>query len=156
MSAKTPAWVSGKCLSTARRRHGEHGPKPPTGKQFEVHKTQQLPGLDTPAEGPLPGGYPLQLASTSGTTSVLGWVIPLIACGVVLLVLAYFLGRRRGRHERSDTRVQAVSHLGAPPVLMVRETPAPGEATHAIRLEAHPDPGTQTIREVDDDHGRPE
>jgi len=89
------------------------------------------------------------------------WVIALMA-GVALLVLAYFLSRRRGRHGRLDTRVHAVSRPGAPLVVTVRETPAPGEATHVVRLEPHPDTGTQTIRdigtqtirEVDDDHGR--
>ena len=35
-------------------------------RQFEVHKTQQFPGMDNPAEGPLPGDYQLQLASTNG------------------------------------------------------------------------------------------
>lgn len=129
--------------------------KTPTGKQFEVHKTQQLPGLNAPSEGPLPGGYPLRLASTSEPTSVLGRVIPLIASAVVLLVLAYFLGRRRGRHGRPDTRVHAVSHLGGTSVVTVREIPAPGDATHAIRLEAHSGVGSQTIREVNDDHSRP-
>jgi hypothetical protein len=84
------------------------------------------------------------------------WVIALIAGGVALLVLAYFLSRRRARHARLHTRAQAVSQPGGPPVVTVRETPAPGEATHAVRLEAHPGPGTLTIREVNDDHGHPE
>jgi hypothetical protein len=38
----------------------------------------------------------------------------------------------------------------------MRETPAQGEATHAVRLQAHAGTGTLTIREVDDDHRRPE
>jgi hypothetical protein len=48
-------------------------------------------------------------------------------------------------------RVHAVSRPGGPPVFTVREAAAPGEAALAIRLEAHPDTGTLTIREVDDD-----
>ncbi len=37
----------------------------PDGQRlFEVHKTQQFPGLEDPHEGPLPGGYQLWLAST--------------------------------------------------------------------------------------------
>ena len=36
----------------------------PSGeRQFEVHRTQQFPGLDNPQEAPLPGDYQLRLAS---------------------------------------------------------------------------------------------
>jgi hypothetical protein len=36
-------------------------------RTFEVHKTQQFPGLDDPQEGPLPGDYQLRLASNSSS-----------------------------------------------------------------------------------------
>jgi hypothetical protein len=127
----------------------------PAGKQFEVHKTQQVPGLNAPAEGPLPGGYPLQLVSKSEPTSALGWLIVLIAGGVALLVLTNFRRRWRRRHEDPSPRVQARSRPGGTSVVTVRETPTHGEATHAIRLEAHSGLGSQTIREVNDDHSRP-
>jgi hypothetical protein len=44
---------------------GQWTQTPDGQRQFEVHKTQQFPGLDTPAPGPLPGNYHLQLASTA-------------------------------------------------------------------------------------------
>jgi hypothetical protein len=80
-----------------------------------------------------------------------GWVI------VLILVVAAVLVARHIHHRRSphpNTRVHAVVHPGGPPVATVHETPAHGEATHAIRLEAHFDSGIQTIREVNDDYTR--
>ena len=38
--------------------------------QFEVHQTQSFPGLEEPAEGPLPGDYDLQLVSDSSPTGL--------------------------------------------------------------------------------------
>ena len=46
----TPAW-------------GVWNEAPGGERAFEVHRTQQFPGLDAPAEGPLPGDYRLKLAS---------------------------------------------------------------------------------------------
>ena len=80
-----------------------------------------------------------------------GWVIALV------LVVATVLGVRHIRHRRHphpDTRVHVVGRPGGPPVATVQETPARGEATHAIRLEARFDSGIQTIREVNDDYTR--
>lgn len=144
--------------------------------QFVVHKTQSLPGVDDPTEAPLPGGYPMELASYS-RPSGLGVFAVLAALFIAALILGAVLvaitvarrnrppgrgglprhganGCGRTRHGHLYTRVQAVSRPGGSPVVTARETPAPGEATHAIRLEAHFDPGSQTIREVDDDHSR--
>jgi hypothetical protein len=89
----TPAWGSWV--------QGDNGQR-----QFEVHKTQQFPGMDDPAEGPLPGDYPLQLASTSKPAlSDLSTkqVLVIGAAGVVLLlglgaiVLNIMMGRRHSR-----------------------------------------------------------
>jgi hypothetical protein len=56
----------------------------PTGEpQFEIHKTQQFPGLDAPAEGPLPGDYQLQLASWSEPPSALGTILLIWVAAVV-------------------------------------------------------------------------
>lgn len=79
----------------------------PTGeRQFEVHKTQQFPGLDNPQEAPLPGDYQLRLASdetaSSGFTS--RDIFLFVAAGVIgtlgfgAIGLAFWLGRRRPQH----------------------------------------------------------
>ena len=78
----------------------------PTGeRQFEVHRTQQFPGLDEPQEAPLPGDYQLRLASDeqpAGTTA--RDIFLYVAAGVTVALgfgaigLALFLGRRRPEH----------------------------------------------------------
>ncbi len=75
-------------------------------RQFEIHKTQQFPGLDEPREGPLPGDYQLRLASdqsaSDGFTSrdiylmASAGVLGLLSLGAVLW--AVMLGRRRTLH----------------------------------------------------------
>jgi hypothetical protein len=42
---------------------GDWTQTPDGQREFDVHKTQQFPGLDAPAPGPLPGSYQLHLAS---------------------------------------------------------------------------------------------
>jgi hypothetical protein len=44
---------------------GEWTQTPDGQREFQVDKTQQFPGLDAPAPGPLPGNYHLQLANTA-------------------------------------------------------------------------------------------
>ena len=79
----------------------------PSGeRQFEVHRTQQFPGLDAPQEAPLPGDYELRLAvdetSPSGFTS--RDIFLFVAAGVIgtlgfgAIGLAFWLGRRRPQH----------------------------------------------------------
>jgi hypothetical protein len=75
-------------------------------RQFEVHRTQQFPGLDEPREGPLPGDYQLRLASDNsandGFTSrdvylmASAGVLGVLSLGAVLW--AVMLGRRRTMH----------------------------------------------------------
>jgi hypothetical protein len=74
-------------------------------RQFEVHKTQQFPGLDDPREGPLPGDYQLRLANTSsdeasGFTAKDVWAIAASAVvgalGISWLA-AFGMSRRRSR-----------------------------------------------------------
>jgi chemotaxis protein histidine kinase CheA len=71
---------------------------------FEVHRTQQFPGLEAPQEGPLPGDYRLKLASDSAPADggmsgrdiflmVSAGVIGTLGVGAI--GLAWFLGRRR-------------------------------------------------------------
>ena len=71
-------------------------------RQFEVHKTQEFPGMEAPAEGPLPGDYPMQLVSDSSPTGLSGKDIATIGVAAVVALLAIsaivftvFLGRRR-------------------------------------------------------------
>lgn len=79
----------------------------PSGeRQFEVHRTQQFPGLEEPREGPLPGDYRLQLASDESSSAGLTGrdVFLMVAAGVIgtlgfgAIGLAFYLGRRRPEH----------------------------------------------------------
>ena len=90
----TPAW--------GKWTQGEGG-----AQQFEVHKTQQFPGLDDPGQTALPGNYQLQLAGASHPMSgfstkdvlIIGGAAVLATLGIGAIVLNIFLGRRR-RSER--------------------------------------------------------
>jgi hypothetical protein len=79
----------------------------PSGeRQFEVHRTQQFPGLYAPQEAPLPGDYQMRLAkdetASSGFTGrdiflfVVAGVIGTLGFGAI--GLAFWLGRRRPQH----------------------------------------------------------
>jgi hypothetical protein len=78
----------------------------PSGeRQFEVHRTQQFPGLDDPQEAPLPGDYQLRLASDDTSSGMSARDIFLyVAAGVTValgfgaIALALLLGRRRPQH----------------------------------------------------------
>ena len=92
LDGATPAWGEWTQTSTGER-------------QFEVHRTQQFPGLDDPQEAPLPGDYQLRLASDeqpAGTTA--RDIFLYVAAGVTVALgfgaigLALFLGRRRPEH----------------------------------------------------------
>ncbi|MCV7302595.1 hypothetical protein H7J93_23500 [Mycobacterium barrassiae] len=74
-------------------------------RTFEVHRTQQFPGLGAPAEGPLPGDYRLRLASDEAPTAGLTGrdIFLMVSAGVIgtlgfgAIGLAFFLGRRRNQ-----------------------------------------------------------
>ena len=92
LDGATPAW--GVWTQTAS---GE--------RQFEVHRTQQFPGLDDPQEAPLPGDYQLRLAADESPSGLTERDIFLyVAAGVTVVLgfgaigLALFLGRRRPQH----------------------------------------------------------
>ena len=92
LDGATPAWGEWTQTSTGER-------------QFEVHRTQQFPGLDAPQEAPLPGDYQLRLASDESPAGMSGRDIFLyVAAGVTVALgfgaigLALFLGRRRPEH----------------------------------------------------------
>jgi len=74
-------------------------------RMFVVHKTQQYPGMDDPpGEGPLPGDYPLQLASASKPASsglstkdllLIGAACLVLVLGAGAIILNVVMGRRR-------------------------------------------------------------
>ncbi len=88
LDGATPAW-------------GQWTTSPTGERQFEVHRTQQYPGLGEPQEAPLPGDYRMQLASDESANIDRSQIYLIAAAGVVAglgfgaLGLAFFLGRRR-------------------------------------------------------------
>ncbi len=86
----TPAWGEWTQTSAGER-------------QFEVHRTQQFPGLDEPREAPLPGDYPLQLLTDESPSSgftrrdvymlAAAGLCALLSFGAIAWTLA--IGRRR-------------------------------------------------------------
>jgi hypothetical protein len=92
LDGATPAWGVWTQTSSGER-------------QFEVHRTQQFPGLDDPQEAPLPGDYQLRLASDESPAGMSARDVFLyVAAGVTVALgfgaigLALFLGRRRPQH----------------------------------------------------------
>lgn len=88
LDGATPAW-------------GVWTQNPSGERQFEVHRTQQFPGLDEPQAAPLPGDYPLRLAADESPTVDRTQVALYAAAGAVgalgfaALGMAVYLGRRR-------------------------------------------------------------
>ena len=72
------------------------------------------------------------------------WVLVLIAVAVALLGSVH--------HLLKPPPVHAVSRLAGPPLVTVQESPAPGESTHALRLQTHSGAHTLTVEEVNDGH----
>jgi hypothetical protein len=108
LDGATPAW--GEWTQTAS---GE--------RQFEVHRTQQFPGLDNPQEAPLPGDYQLRLAADESTSGLTARDIFLyVAAGVTVVLgfgaigLALFLGRRRPAALRRVRNEKRGTRSGAP------------------------------------------
>ncbi|MGX9671482.1 hypothetical protein [Mycobacterium sp. HM-7] len=83
----TPAW-------------GQWTQSPSGERQFEVHRTQQFPGLDEPREAPLPGDYNLQLVNDQKglENPNKALTIAAVTCGLLSLGaigLSVYIGRRR-------------------------------------------------------------
>lgn len=78
----------------------------PSGeRQFEIHRTQQFPGLDDPREAPLPGDYQMRLVSDDSSSGLDRRDIFLIVAAAVIVALGFgaigmsiYLGRRRPQH----------------------------------------------------------
>ena len=96
------------------------------------------PVVEPPAIEP-PPGFPLRTFALIFTAA--------------LAALAY-RGWRQHRAYPTDVRVHTAFGPSAAPTMTVRETPAPGQRSLAIRLQAHADSGTQTIEETDDEYTR--
>lgn len=97
---ETPAWGTWATTSSGER-------------IFEITKTQQLPGLTAPAEGPLPG-YDVQLANNEAapakSSSIDPLVLTAIGCGALgLASVGFFVisGRRRGENQHGDNHTDA-------------------------------------------------
>lgn len=83
----TPAW-------------GQWTQSPSGERQFEVHRTQQFPGLDEPREAPLPGDYNMQLVNDQKglENPNKALTIAAVTCGLLSLGavgLSVYIGRRR-------------------------------------------------------------
>ena len=83
----TPAW-------------GQWTQSPSGERQFEVHRTQQFPGLDEPREAPLPGDYNMQLVNDQKglANPNKALTIAAVTCGLLSLGavgLSVYIGRRR-------------------------------------------------------------
>ncbi|PEG34341.1 hypothetical protein CQY20_26055 [Mycolicibacterium agri] len=80
---------------------GQWATAPNGERQFEVHRTQQYPGLGEPQEAPLPGDYQMQLASdeSAGIDHTQLYLVAaagvVAGLGIAALGLAFYLGRRR-------------------------------------------------------------
>jgi len=78
---------------------------------------------------------------------------PIVVLVGLLGLFGWRLLRRSSRQRPGPVAhsVHAVTHAGSTPVVALRETPAPGETTHAIRVATHLRSGTVTLRKVDHD-----
>jgi hypothetical protein len=80
------------------------------------------------------------------------WVLWLIVGVAAVAAVAYNLRQHRPPKLPTPPHVHAVGRADGAPTVVARDTPEPGEAAHTLRLEAHADLGSQTVREVDDDY----
>jgi hypothetical protein len=105
----------------------------------------------TGSAAPVPSTTTVSNAPTDTTDPAsYWWVLVVIAVGVALLGAVY--NRAKRLRPPKVPPVHAVSRLAGPPLVALRETPAPGESTHALRLETHSGARTLTAEEVNDGH----
>jgi hypothetical protein len=97
--------------------------KTPTGeRQFEVHKTQQFPGIDAPAEGPLPGRYQLLASEPTSVLSTTDVLLMLAAAVLAMLVLGVIVSTFRAKRDRLHRPPRANRHRDRPPSVEARIT----------------------------------
>jgi hypothetical protein len=87
---------------------GQWGQTPDGRRQFNVHKTQQFPGLDDPRPGPLPGDYQMRLANnTSGMPARDVFIVAALAVVATLGLggaVAFLVSHRRSRFLHGTRR----------------------------------------------------
>jgi hypothetical protein len=146
-------------LNDSTLARGEIQPSPDGGPpQITLQQTQSMPGV-----GPWDDGHEYINAAIQKPAAppnnhlpwIIGWLV------AVLALLGGVAARVWKHHKRANAptdtshpleappHVQAVPRLDGSPVVALRETPEHGEATHALRLEAHSGFSTLTVREVD-------
>ncbi len=80
------------------------------------------------------------------------WLLTALLLGVLGLLGAKFARRGPRRQTKPVVHaVHAVARPGGAAAIALRETPAPGERTHAFRIQMHVDVRTTTLEEVNDD-----
>jgi hypothetical protein len=127
---------------------GEIQPSPDGGPpQVTLQQTQSMPGV-----GPWDNGQ--QYINTAiqkpiAPPSKIPWLPIVLVVAVAILSAAEYARRRRHRRRQAPRHIQPVPRADGFPVVALRETPERGEATHALRLEAHSGLRTLTVREVD-------
>jgi hypothetical protein len=85
---------------------GQWTQTPDGQREFDVNKTQQFPGLDAPAPGPLPGNYQLQLASKTSPAMPARDLFIVAASGVVATLGACAGGFAALRWRRARARAR--------------------------------------------------
>jgi hypothetical protein len=80
------------------------------------------------------------------------WALVLVAGAIAVLLLAAAV--HFGRRALRPPRVRVITRPGGPAVVRLRETPAVGEVTYAVRVAVHSQPDVVTLRGVDDDRIR--
>jgi hypothetical protein len=98
LDGATPAWGIWTQTATGER-------------QFVVHKTQQFPGIDAPAEGPLPGNYRLLAANEPLSTAN---VLLIVAAAVVAALALGTMVVRILRARKSRLHPPSVVPVAAP------------------------------------------
>lgn len=80
--------------------------------------------------------------------SIWPWLVALVLVAAALLAARHF---RHRRQERQFSRVRVAASTTTPPAAAFHETPAYGEVTYAVRVEARAATSIPTITEVHHD-----
>jgi hypothetical protein len=108
-------------------------------------------GFSVVASGTIPPTIPETTTSTpkQKSSGITAWLLLIFVGVLAVLALRHWRKQRRKPTRRIYAWTSPNSGL---PVVSASDTPARGEASHALRLQIHADLGTQTLSEVDSDH----